>query len=49
VHWVKYAKNPIVQGDHSSPITVWNGKAYRLYTMHPQVDLYFSKGEPISR
>ena len=41
VHWVKYPKNPIVQGDHSSPITVWDGSGYRLYTMHPQVDLYF--------
>lgn len=43
IHWVKYGKNPIVEGDHSSPITVWDGTAYRLYTMHPQVHLYFSK------
>jgi sucrose-6-phosphate hydrolase SacC (GH32 family) len=41
VHWVKYPKNPIVQGDHSSPITVFDGKGYRLYTMHPEVSLYF--------
>jgi predicted GH43/DUF377 family glycosyl hydrolase len=43
VHWVKYDKNPIVQGDHSSPITVFDGRHYRLYTMHPDVWLYFSK------
>jgi predicted GH43/DUF377 family glycosyl hydrolase len=43
VHWVKYPRNPIVEGDHSSPITVKDKAGYRLYTMHPQVDLYFSK------
>lgn len=43
IHWVKYPKNPIVQGDHSSPITVFNGNEYRLYTMHPQVFLYLPK------
>ncbi len=40
IHWVKFPKNPIVRGDHSSPITVFDGKGYRLYTMHPQVFLY---------
>ena len=43
IHWVKYPKNPIVEGDHSSPILVFDGKRYRLYTMHPSVFLYFSK------
>jgi predicted GH43/DUF377 family glycosyl hydrolase len=43
IHWVKYDKNPIVKGDHSSPILVYNGKDYRLYTMHSQVWLYSSK------
>jgi predicted GH43/DUF377 family glycosyl hydrolase len=42
VHWVKYAKNPIVEGDHSSPITVFDG-TFKLYTMHPQVFLYLPK------
>jgi predicted GH43/DUF377 family glycosyl hydrolase len=42
VNWVKYPNNPIVQGDHSSPITVWDGAGCRLYTMHPQVNLYLS-------
>ncbi|HLL44319.1 MAG TPA: hypothetical protein VK369_14315 [Segetibacter sp.] len=40
IHWVKYPKNPIVKGDHSSPILVFDGKGYNLYTMHPEVFLY---------
>lgn len=47
VHWVKYPNNPIVQGDHSSPITVWDGTSYRLYTMHPEVFLYFSNAHGV--
>jgi len=43
VNWTKYPKNPVVQGDHSSPILVFEGEKYRLYTMHPEVWLYFSK------
>ena len=43
IHWIKYPKNPIVQGDHSSPITVFDGKQYRLYTMHDEVYVYFPK------
>jgi predicted GH43/DUF377 family glycosyl hydrolase len=43
IHWVKYPKNPIIQGEHSSPITVFDGKEYRLYAMHPQVCLYLKK------
>ena len=39
IHWVKYRKNPIVEGNHSSPILVFDGQ-YKLYTMHPQVFLY---------
>lgn len=42
VHWIKYPKNPIVEGDHSSPIMVLVGNKFRLYTMHPNVCLYFS-------
>lgn len=41
IHWVKYPGNPIVPGDHSSPILVYDGEKYRLYTMHPTVWLYF--------
>lgn len=43
IHWIKYPKNPIVEDDHSSPILVFDGNRYRLYTMHPSVFLYFSK------
>jgi beta-1,2-mannobiose phosphorylase / 1,2-beta-oligomannan phosphorylase len=43
IHWIKYPMNPIVAGDHSSPVLVFDGKKYRLYTMHPAVCLYFSK------
>jgi sucrose-6-phosphate hydrolase SacC (GH32 family) len=43
IHWVKYPNNPIVEGDHSSPVLVFDGKKYRLYTMHPDICLYFSK------
>ena len=40
IHWTKYPGNPIVEGDHSSPIMVYDGDKYRLYTMHNQVWLY---------
>ena len=43
VHWVKYPKNPIVEGDHSSPILVPEGDKFRLYTMHDKVWLYLPK------
>jgi beta-1,2-mannobiose phosphorylase / 1,2-beta-oligomannan phosphorylase len=44
IHWTKYAKNPIVTGDKSSGILVHDGKQYRLYTMHPDVRVYFHRG-----
>jgi predicted GH43/DUF377 family glycosyl hydrolase len=40
IHWNKYLGNPLVDGDHSSPITVFDGKQMRLYTMHPDVWMY---------
>ena len=43
VNWEKYPENPIVEGDHSSPILVFDGKKNRLYTMHDKVWLYFSE------
>ncbi len=43
VHWEKYSQNPVVEGDHSSPILVFDGERHRLYTMHDKVWLYFSK------
>ena len=44
VHWKKYPKNPIIENNRSSPILVWDGTEYRLYTMHPAVYIYLSKG-----
>lgn len=41
VHWKKYSKNPIIGNDKSSGILVDDGTRYRLYTMHPEVNLYF--------
>ena len=43
LHWVKYPDNPIVEGDHSSPILVPDGNKFRLYTMHSEVCLYYSE------
>lgn len=43
IHWIKYPKNPIVEGDHSSPIIVPDGNKLRLYTMHNEVWLYNAK------
>ena len=43
VHWKKYPKNPIVTGDKSSGILVHDGARYRLYTMHPDVRVYFPR------
>lgn len=41
VHWKKYPKNPVIGNDKSSGILVNDGAQYRLYTMHPEVNLYF--------
>lgn len=41
IHWVKYPGNPIVPGNHSSPILVSVEGKYRLYTMCPSVCLYY--------
>jgi len=43
IHWKKYSKNPIISGNKSSGILVNDGSKFRLYTMHPDVNLYFSK------
>ena len=39
--WKKYPLNPLVAGDRSSGVVVPDGKRYRLYTMHPDVRLYW--------
>lgn len=41
IHWKKYPKNPVVGDNTSSGIVVEDGAGYRLYTMHPEVKLYF--------
>lgn len=43
VNWVKFPGNPIVEGDYSSPILVRDGSGFRLYTMHPDVRVYFPR------
>ncbi|UFH52614.1 glycosylase [Spirosoma sp. KNUC1025] len=40
IHWTKYAGNPIVGGNRSSGILVNDGQQYRLYTMHPAVNVF---------
>ena len=37
VNWTKYPDNPILEGDYSSPILVFDGMGYQLYTMHDKV------------
>ncbi len=41
IHWKKFAGNPIVGNNKSSGILVNDGKRFRLYTMHPEVNVYF--------
>ncbi len=43
IHWTKYPGNPIVPGDHSSPILVFDGERPSLYTMHSEVCRYSPK------
>lgn len=45
IHWTKYAGNPIMKGNTSSGIVVNDGKQFRLYTMHPAVNVFL----PVSR
>jgi predicted GH43/DUF377 family glycosyl hydrolase len=46
LHWKKYPGNPIMRDDRSSPLLIHDGEMYRLYTMHPEVNVYFSKTDP---
>ncbi|MBN8789650.1 MAG: glycosylase [Terrimonas sp.] len=45
IHWKKYEHNPIMQHNRSSGIVVNNGKGYRLYTMHPDVNVFLPAEE----
>ncbi len=43
VHWKKYSGNPLLpeRDNKSSGILVHDGKQFRLYTMHPEVQVHF--------
>jgi len=43
IHWKKYRANPILKDNKSSGILVNDGKNFRMYTMHPEVNVYFLK------
>ena len=43
IHWEKYAGNPLVQNNCSSPIFVDGPGGRRLYTMHPEVRVFEAK------
>jgi len=43
IHWKKYPGNPIVEGDHSSPVLVFDGVKPSLYTMHSEVFRYMAE------
>jgi beta-1,2-mannobiose phosphorylase / 1,2-beta-oligomannan phosphorylase len=43
LHWTKYPGNPILRENKSSPILVDDGKQLRLYSMHPEVCVHYSK------
>lgn len=45
VTWTKYPGNPIVSDNKSSGILVNDGKQYRLYTMHDQIDVFLPKAD----
>jgi len=40
IHWEKYAKNPIIDGNCSSAVLVPTPQGDRLYTMHPDVKVF---------
>lgn len=45
IHWRKFTANPLLpeRENKSSGIVVHDGKQFRLYTMHPEVQVHFSK------
>lgn len=43
MHWEKFAHNPLVENNESSGILVDDGLRFRLYTMHEQVRVRFSR------
>jgi hypothetical protein len=47
VHWKKFSGNPLLpeRENKSSGIVVHDGKRFRLYTMHPEVNVHFGEDE----
>lgn len=43
VHWTKYPQNPIMEENKSSGIIVEESDHFRLYTMHDEVAVHFSR------
>jgi predicted GH43/DUF377 family glycosyl hydrolase len=41
LHWEKFKGNPIMRENKSSPVMVFDGEKYILYTMHPSVYAHF--------
>lgn len=37
IHWEKFSGNPILRENKSSPVMVFDGEKYMLYSMHPSV------------
>jgi beta-1,2-mannobiose phosphorylase / 1,2-beta-oligomannan phosphorylase len=48
LHWDKYPGNPIVADNKSSGIIVSDGRGYRLYTMHEQIDVFYPRLDKLS-
>lgn len=42
IHWEKYPDNPILRENLSSGVLVSDAMGFRLYTMHRQMNLFFS-------
>jgi hypothetical protein len=40
IHWKKYSENPVLLQNKSSGIMVFDGRRYRLYTMHDKVNVH---------
>ncbi|HRQ49215.1 MAG TPA: glycosylase, partial [Agriterribacter sp.] len=41
IHWVKYKGNPVIGNNTSSGIVVNDGKRFIMYTMHPDIRIFF--------
>ncbi len=43
INWEKYTGNPLIDDDVSSPVLVFDGEKYNLYTMHDKVRFFPAK------